>query len=174
MQRNDLQYEIRRMRQEDIAAAVAVEEQCFADPWTETAYRGTLLLPFAHYYVAESRQEGILGIIGLELVAGEGEISNVAVLPRYRRRGIGHALMEQVLTDGRQNGSHAFTLEVREGNTTALALYESFGFRVEGRRRHYYDRPTEDALILWLRENPAGGPVSDGKGTGGTGSLGDV
>lgn len=100
----------------------------------------------------ESCGTKIAGMIGLELIAGDGEISNVAVLPQYRRQGIAHALMEQVLSEGQQEGCTAFTLEVRAGNTAAIALYESFGFRTEGVRKGYYEKPAEDALILWRRE----------------------
>ncbi len=88
---------------------------------------------------------------GLQIIAGEGEISNVAVLPNERRRGIAGSLIRIALSEARELGVSDFTLEVREGNTAALSLYESFGFQIEGRRRNYYTNPTEDALIMWRR-----------------------
>ena len=154
--RNDpAPFRIRRMEAGDISEVAEIEKLCFSEPWSEAVYRATLLLPYANFYVAEEMKEGgrILGMIGLENIAGEGEISNVAVRPQCRKQGIGHALMEHVLAAGADLGIRDFTLEVRAGNTAAIALYESFRFVSEGRRRAFYDRPVEDALIMWRREN---------------------
>lgn len=142
--------EIRRLAPSDAASAAFVEKICFTTPWSEAVYHATLLLPYAHYYGAFDGEK-LVGTIGLQAPCGDGEISNVAVLPEYRRRGIAHDLMWQVLHLTGVVTTGDYTLEVREGNTAALALYESFGFLCEGRRRNYYTNPPEDALILWRR-----------------------
>lgn len=141
---------IRQMTPEDAPFAAAVEEICFADPWSCKVYEQTLRLPYAAYYAAVL-EERIIGTIGLQILGGDGEISNVAVLPEYRGQGIASDLLETVLIQGRSLGAQDFTLEVRAGNTAAIALYERYGFVIEGIRRRFYVDPVEDALIMWRR-----------------------
>lgn len=148
-----MHWQIRAMENRDIEAVAEIERICFTEPWTEEAFRAVLLLPYAHYYAAEADDGTLIGEIGLTNAGGDGEISNVAVLPQYRQRGIAHALMEYLLQQGQAMGIRDFTLEVRESNHAARALYESFGFAQEGRRRHFYRQPDEDALILWKRQD---------------------
>lgn len=156
---------IREMNAEDLPGALEVEKACFSEPWSEKVYRATLLLDYTSYYVAEITEEGlspvfekagfsgsrIVGTIGLKNIAGEGEVTNVAVLPSWRGLGIAGRLMERLLSEAYGSGINTFTLEVRAGNVPAIRLYESFGFQAEGRRRDFYDRPREDALIYWKR-----------------------
>ncbi|MDO4284454.1 MAG: ribosomal protein S18-alanine N-acetyltransferase [Eubacteriales bacterium] len=97
------------------------------------------------------RAPRILGICGVRKIMGEGEITNVAVLPTHRQRGVARRMLERLLSEARQEGVTSFTLEVRSGNTAAIRLYESLGFQVEGRRSRFYRKPEEDALILWRR-----------------------
>jgi ribosomal-protein-alanine N-acetyltransferase len=147
---------IRRMEKKDIAGAVEIEHLCFSEPWSEADYNETLLLPYASYYVAEADlpEHPVVGICGLRNIAGEGEITNVAVRPVWRGQGIARQLLDRLLSEGRKDGIRMFTLEVRAGNMPAIALYESFGFRTEGVRKGFYSRPAEDCLIQWLRDEP--------------------
>ena len=142
---------IRRMEREDIAAAVRIEQLCFTDPWSEDSYRATLLLPYAAYYVAETEGK-VIGICGVRKILGEGEISNVAVLPAYRGQAVARRMLQVLLDEARQDEVRDFTLEVRAGNEAAIRLYTGLGFRQEGVRRDFYTQPNEDALIMWLRE----------------------
>ena len=82
------------------------------------------------------------------MAADEGYITNVAVFPPYRRRGVAGKLLDVFLRFARANHLAFLTLEVRPSNAAAIALYTRFGFREAGRRRNYYDLPREDALIL--------------------------
>ncbi|MBP3216988.1 MAG: ribosomal protein S18-alanine N-acetyltransferase [Lachnospiraceae bacterium] len=144
--------QIRKMEREDIPAAVEIEQACFSQPWSEDAYNATLLLPFAHYYVAvDEERNRIVGTCGVREILGEGEVGNVAVLPAYRQQGIARALMTMLLEETTARGVQALTLEVRSTNTAAIRLYESLGFVQEGVRKNFYEKPTEDALILWRR-----------------------
>lgn len=97
-------------------------------------------------------QDRIVGICGVKKIFEEGEISNVAVHPGYRGRGISRRMLEMLIREAREDGVESFTLEVRAGNRPAISLYESFGFRTEGIRPRFYDHPVEDGLIMWLRE----------------------
>lgn len=97
--------------------------------------------------------ERIVGICGVKKIFEEGEISNVAVRPGFRGRGISRRMLETLLQEARDDGVEDFTLEVRAGNDVAIRLYESLGFLTEGVRPHFYDKPVEDGLIMWLRWN---------------------
>lgn len=79
-------------------------------------------------------------------------MTNIAVFPEYRGRGIGAALTKALLVEGRKRGMNAFTLEVRVGNQAAIHIYEKLGFRSEGVRKGFYEKPKEDALIMWRRD----------------------
>lgn len=100
--------------------------------------------------------ERIVGICGVKKIFEEGEISNVAVRPGFRGRGISRRMLETLLQEARDDGVEDFTLEVRAGNDVAIRLYESLGFLTEGVRPHFYDKPVEDGLIMWLRRNGSG------------------
>ncbi len=147
---------IRTMTTEDIPQVLTVERACFADAWSEEVFHATLLLPYAHYYVAEIlRKDGsrfIIGECGVRDIMGEGEITNVAVLPEHRGFGIGARMLTTLLDESARSGMSAFTLEVRAGNRPAIALYQKLGFRTEGIRTGFYENPVEDALIMWKRE----------------------
>jgi ribosomal-protein-alanine N-acetyltransferase len=84
-------------------------------------------------------------------IADEGHITNLAVRPGFRRRGFARQLLQDLIDYARKNHIGSLTLEVRVSNLPAIRLYESFGFRVEGRRKNYYADNNEDALIMWLR-----------------------
>ncbi len=142
---------VRRMEERDIKAAARLEAENFSVPWSEQAYADTLLCDYAYYFVAEEGRE-VIGVCGLRNIAGEGEITNVVVSEPFRRRGTAGMLLETVLTAGAALGIEDFTLEVRCGNRPAICLYEKFGFKNEGIRRNFYDKPKEDAIIMWRRK----------------------
>lgn len=155
---------IRRMTPEDLPGVLTVERTCFTEPWSEASYRAALLQPYTTYYVAEAvvaellSPDGspaaagsrIIATCGLYNLAGEGELTNVAVLPGWRGLGISRRLLERLFEESEEEIGD-YTLEVRAGNLPAIRLYESFGFAAEGRRPGFYDRPREDALIYWKR-----------------------
>jgi len=154
------------MTPEDLPGVLTVERACFTEPWSEASYRAALLQPYTTYYVAEAvvadlvPAEGtrsltaagsrIIATCGLYNLAGEGELTNVAVLPGWRGLGISRRLLERLFEE-LEDEIGDYTLEVRAGNLPAIRLYESFGFTAEGRRPGFYDRPREDALIYWKR-----------------------
>lgn len=142
---------IRTMTLQDIPRVAAMEKMIFPDPWSEKVYEETLRLPETEYVIAQSG-EMIAGAAGVRNIVGTGEITNVMVLPEYRRQGIGRMMMEEVLNRGRALGADEFTLEVRAGNAAAIGLYESLGFVSEGVRPRFYRNPVEDALIMWIRK----------------------
>ena len=129
---------------ESVPAIAALERICFpADPWpTDLIAR---LLPG---FTLAAEDGALLGYLVLSSVLDEGSIDNIAVAPPYRRRGIGDALLADAVRRGREEGLSFITLEVRASNTPAVRLYEKHGFREAGRRRNYYEKPREDAIIM--------------------------
>ena len=138
------------------AQIAALERLCFSAPWSEDSVRSELDNPLSLWLVAEENGE-VAGYIGSQTVLGEADMMNVAVAPACRRRGIAAALVEALIGALDAGGAYALTLEVRASNEPALALYRGLGFCEIGRRKNYYSKPREDALILkkqW-KEAPA-------------------
>lgn len=139
---------IRLMQQEDVEQVAALESACFSQPWSQNAFQEVLSTSYRLVFVAID-DDIIVGECMLTDIAGEGEITNVAVHQDYRGRGIAKKLMSATLSEGKRREITDFTLEVRESNLTAIRLYESFGFVSEGVRKNFYDKPVENALIMW-------------------------
>jgi len=144
---NDVIY--RRMKTDDIDSVVAVEKRSFSVPWSEKMFLEELDNPNTVYYVAEINKN-IVAYCGMWIITGEAHITNIAVDPLYRGRRIGSGLMRRIMEVAREKKLTGITLEVREGNTSAISMYKRFGFRVEGRRKGYYSDNQEDALIMWF------------------------
>ena len=126
-----------------------IEQQSFSVPWTEQMLR-VQLAPDSHVFLTARAGERVVGYIGMMYVLDEGYISNVAVHPDYRRRGVADALLRELEARARALLLSFLTLEVRAQNAAAIALYEKHGYRVAGRRKNYYEKPTEDALLMTL------------------------
>jgi [ribosomal protein S18]-alanine N-acetyltransferase len=150
---------IERMRSADLEEVLAIERTSFSMPWS----RGAFLYELEQNRVARCyvvREDGrLIGYICLWEVADEVHITNVAVHPDLRRRGVGRSLLSAVLDDARQRKLRLVVLEVRPSNVEALGLYESFGFRVVGRRRGYYYDTGEDALVMEASLVAGAGPA---------------
>lgn len=143
------------MEPRDLEAVARLEAESFSDPWSAGAFGSTLRSPASCAICAKSPGGALLGYVVAWFAAGEGEIANLAVAPAARRRGVGARLLEAALEEGRLRGAGTVYLEVRESNATALALYTAHGFSQIGRRRRYYHRPLEDAILLRLDLSPS-------------------
>ncbi len=126
-----------------------LEKICFSRPWSRKMLAEELDNECAAFLVAEDPvMKEVVGYAGLLVMADEGYITNVAVFPEYRRRGVAGQIIQVFDNFARGNRLAFLTLEVRPSNAAAIALYKGFGFEEVGRRRNYYDLPKEDALIL--------------------------
>lgn len=134
------------MTAEHLADILTVEAESFPHPWTEKMFLEELSGKFSVYRAAVEDGRAV-GYMGMWLLAGEGHITNIAVAKDFRCRGLGSALMDDFISLAEQQSLTLMTLEVRESNTGAIALYEKKGFEEAGRRKNYYDN-TEDALIM--------------------------
>jgi ribosomal-protein-alanine N-acetyltransferase len=142
------------MTLEDLDDVLAIERASFQTPWSRGAFRYELTQNrVARCSVVRSGRR-LAGYLCLWEIGHEIHITNLAVHPDLRRRGMARALLGAVLEDARRRGVGLAFLEVRPTNAEALGLYESFGFRVIGRRKGYYFDTGEDALVMEARLSP--------------------
>ena len=130
---------------DDVKDIANIENNSFSTPWSEKAIResmdaGTI------FYVA-CLNDKIVGYMGLSKIVGEGYVTNIAVLPEYRRLGIGEKILGYVI-DNTKAELEFISLEVRVSNIAAISLYEKFGFERTGLRKRFYTNPQEDAIIM--------------------------
>lgn len=155
-----LNYDVREMQETDLDKVTALEAACFSMPWKYQDFEDILTNPDRIYLVAASKDangDEILGGCMLTNIAGEGDISNVAVYEKYRNNNIATQLLTKLLELGTERyGISAFTLEVRSQNAAARRLYEKLGFISEGIRPNFYERPKDDAVIMWKRNEGKG------------------
>jgi len=132
----------------DLASVAAIERAAFSDPWSLRSFREALDSGSVYFACARSDAASVLGYVVAWFVADQGEIANIAVAPDQRGRGVGRALLDAALGEAAARGINAVFLEVRDSNQRARELYASRGFEEVGRRRRYYRRPVEDAIVL--------------------------
>lgn len=139
---------IESMTVDDIVQVAEIERQIFSIPWSEKAFRDSMESDNTIYIVAKEN-DNVAGYAGMYLSFEEGNITNVAVNPLSRRKGIGEKIVRDILNRAYEKGVRDVFLEVRETNSVAIALYEKIGFKEEGIRKNFYDKPRENALIMW-------------------------
>lgn len=147
MQIYDEQYEVRLATEADLLELLTLEQVCFADAWTEGMLLDEIQSPLSSLYVAVDSSEQIVGYAGFWLVCQEAQITNVAIAPEHRQRGLGLMLLSELIVEARKKEARMYTLEVRLSNIAAQALYKRAGFDPVGTRPKYYS-DGEDAIIM--------------------------
>jgi [ribosomal protein S18]-alanine N-acetyltransferase len=140
---------IRRASTTDLHEVVALEQRCYGDPWPASAF--TSLPRDDRVFFAVARQgtpPTLAGYVIAWYVLDEGELANLAVAAELRRAGVAQALLDAMLADALSRRVSQIFLEVRESNAAARQLYAANSFLEIGRRKLYYRKPREDALIL--------------------------
>jgi ribosomal-protein-alanine N-acetyltransferase len=138
---------LRDMEESDLPRVLEVENASYSVPWSALTFRGLLRRPDAEVIVA-TESERIIGHSVYWHVLDQAELGNVAVAPEARARGIGARLVAEIIERASRRGVRELFLEVRPSNANARHIYQKFGFEQVGRRRNYYQLPTEDALVL--------------------------
>ena len=145
-----MKYDIIPMTSDHLDQVAEIEQICFSDPWSRRMLSEHLENECAATLVAMGEDGTIVGYAGLLVVLDEGYITNVAVRPEYRRQGIAGELLAVFRRFAESNNMAFLTLEVRNSNASARALYTKHGFSEVGVRKNYYDHPKEDAIIMTL------------------------
>ena len=147
-----MEFEIRRAEEKDIPAVTDLEKVCFEgkDPWSYGAFYNEIVENSDKTLYLVALADGkVIGYMGVWMILDEGQITNVAVDPEYRRRHIAESLIEEMVRRTAEEGVTSWTLEARVDNEPAIRLYEKMGFRGEGIRPKYYEYDGTDALIMW-------------------------
>ena len=140
---------ILRLSAEHLSEIAAVERACFSTPWSEASL--SILLQESNVGFCAMCDGKIVGYGGMQCILDEGQITDIAVIPEYRRRGIGAMILSALLEHARQTELSVIFLEVRISNAPALGLYrDRFGFEILGVRRNFYTHPKEDAYNMRL------------------------
>lgn len=136
------------MTNEDIDDIFNISSLCFSSPWSKDSIDGELNNPLAKYIVAKDLNSNcIIGFIGAWIIAGEADITNIAVHPSYRQLGIGSKLLSYFINLCTDLNCYSINLEVRTSNILAQSLYKKFNFSSVGIRKRYYDNK-EDAILM--------------------------
>jgi ribosomal-protein-alanine N-acetyltransferase len=132
---------------EDLEAIAEIESLSGLSHWGTESYKSELAKDENLFYIAGSDGK-VVGFVFARLIMPEVEIFNIAVLPEFRKQGIGRNLFETILELAVDRGCLECWLEVRESNLAARRFYEKLNFQNVGRRKNYYRFPVEDALLL--------------------------
>ncbi|MHB1194688.1 MAG: ribosomal protein S18-alanine N-acetyltransferase [Longimicrobiales bacterium] len=141
---------IRKMAPGDVARVAQLEVESFTCPWTADSFAHLLERDGCELWVLDDREAGVVGYGVLWCILDQGELANFAVAPSHRGKGHGARLLARMLKVAREREVERIYLEVRVSNAAAIGLYRGFGFTDVGRRKKYYDKPVEDALIMVL------------------------
>lgn len=141
-------YKIEPMNSSHIEGVFEVSKLSLAEAWNMESIEKELSNKLAKYLVALDENK-VIGFLGMWVVFDEGDITNIAVHPNYRKQGIGSLLMDNLIALCKENNINSLTLEVRESNRPAQNLYKKHEFKEEGIRKNFYDNPKENAIIMW-------------------------
>ncbi|MFP7446989.1 ribosomal protein S18-alanine N-acetyltransferase [Bacillus infantis] len=144
-------YSFRFMAEEDIDQVLVIEHKSFTLPWSRDAFINELTKnQFAVYLLLED-DDAVIGYCGAWIVVDEAHVTNIAVLPEYRGKKLGEALMKKMMEAAKELGAVTMTLEARVTNIAAQSLYRKLGFQNGGIRKNYYTDNQEDAIVMWVK-----------------------
>ena len=140
-----------RLNETHLEGAERLEKLCFSEPWSQKSLE--LLLSSGAVGFAVLDGESVVAYGGMMCVLDEGQITNIAVDPSYRRQGYGKSIVDAMISYALENGINNISLEVRQSNEGAIALYELLGFKKCGIRKRFYRDPVEAAIVMvWEKE----------------------
>lgn len=138
----------RLMDSNDIDDVFEISKICFSIPWSRTSIESELSNPLAKYIIAKNMETNqVIGFIGVWIISGEGDITNIGVHPDYRRQNIASGLLNSLINLCKDFDCNLLNLEVRRSNIIAQNLYNKFNFKEIGVRKNYYGN-NEDAILM--------------------------
>lgn len=137
--------QITKIKSGDAKELSVLDAECFSVPWSEQSFLEESKNPLSTYFVARENDK-IIGYAGVWIVQDEGQITNIAVLPDFRKKGVASGLLAEILKATADCAQ--IVLEVRKSNIPAISLYEKYGFCIAGERKNFYHSPIEDAIIM--------------------------
>ena len=141
---------IKPMQKAEVDNIIEIEQLAYGNHhWSKDSFLSELSNDLAKYFSAFDEDGRLIAYCGMWQILEEAHITTIAVLPDYRRKHIGEALLKTIIDECYKDLVKFITLEVRVGNLSAIALYEKYGFKSLGTRKGYYQDNNEDALIMW-------------------------
>ena len=141
---------VAEMKESDLDEVLEIEKKSFADPWSRRLFKETLSFPHSFNFALRGATGALLGYVNFYLIGEEAHILNLAMHPDHRKKGLATKLLGHVIQVLKSRSATHFFLEVRESNQDAIGLYKKFGFETIGRRKRYYTKTNEDALVMHL------------------------
>ena len=141
---------IHLMNEKDVDEVLNISNLSLKESWSKESLLKEVTNPLAKYFLVKDNNKNILGFAGVWIIVDEGHITNVAIHPNFREKGLGTYLMNALIKGCKAEKCNSITLEVRESNVPALKLYEKLGFKAAGKRKKYYSDNNEDAIIMWF------------------------
>lgn len=129
----------------DAKEIASIEKHCFSTPWSENQIKSS---DNSTVFFLAKAEDKTVGYGGMYTVLDEGYVTNIGVLPEFRRKGIATKIVNKLIDYSIEKALSFLSLEVRVSNIAAISLYKSLGFQEVGRRKDYYCEPKEDALIM--------------------------
>ena len=141
---NDIIFD--KLKSEYVSGIAEIEKLCFATPWSENQIKAEIDNELTEYSIAILKEK-VVGYGGFWSVAGDAQITNIAVHPDFQGMKIGSQILENLLIIAKSRNCYELTLEVRESNEKAINLYKKYGFKTVGMRKNYYEG-TENAILM--------------------------
>jgi [ribosomal protein S18]-alanine N-acetyltransferase len=141
----------RAMTLSDLSQIEQVENSSFSAPWSRQAFVDELVHNQFAAYTVITVDGDVVGYCGCWLILDEAHITNLAIHPDYRGKGLGEAALTYVMGRMKRQGASKMFLEVRVSNQAAQSLYQKLGFTCSGIRHGYYADNQEDAILMWVR-----------------------
>lgn len=139
--------------EKDIEGIFQISNLSFKLPWSMESIKSEFDNPLAKYIVAKDIESNkVLGFIGIWIILGEGDITNIAVHPEFRKLGIGEKLLSSMLNLCESLECNIINLEVRSSNLPAISLYKKLNFLEVGLRKGYYEDNKEDAILMQYKK----------------------
>lgn len=154
-------YEISLMTAADVDAVSEIEKMCFSIPWSKKAFETEVAENACARYLVLKEGGRALAYAGMWFVLDEAHITNIAVHPDARGKGLGEKITRALIQLAADSGMTWMTLECRRSNFVAQSLYHKLGFIDVGYRKRYYADTGEDALVMALEHLPPGNPEND-------------
>jgi ribosomal-protein-alanine N-acetyltransferase len=142
-------WSLRLAQRRDVGELLVLEQAQFPEPWTRGMLLDEILNTKTRRYTVAVEDKLIIGYLGVMFVLDELHVNTIGTLPGHEGRGIASSLMDDAWRDAQERGIKRATLEVATSNTRAQKFYYRYGFKPVGVRKNYYERTSEDALVLW-------------------------
>ena len=145
------EYDGEKVSDEDIRSLANIESACFSSPWKESSFRDSLKNSNTVWRFFLIKDGDLpVGYGGLYSVIDEAFVTNIAVMPDFRRKGVASVILKNIISYCRKSNIKKIMLEVRVSNNAAVSLYRKFGFAVDGVSKNHYSAPAEDAFLMSL------------------------